>query len=179
MISIDNIVLVGPMGSGKSTVGKKLAQNLDMHFVDTDQSIEESLGVSIAWIFDKEGEAGFRIRETRILREVLEKSNQVIATGGGMVTIDENQQMLAIDNALVVYLKPQLAVLHRRLMHSRNRPLLENAQDRNEYITRLYEQRDPLYQQVASITYTGDDVPLNKQVEQLTATIHQCLNTAL
>ena len=179
MTSSNNIVLVGLMGSGKSTVGKKLAQNLDMHFIDTDQCIERALGVSIAWIFDKEGEAGFRTRESRVLREILAQSNQVIATGGGMVTIEENRQMLATDNTLVVYLKPQLAVLHRRLAHSRNRPLLENVQNRNEYITTLYEQRDPLYQQVASITYTGDDVALNKQVEQLTATIHQCLNTTL
>lgn len=178
MTNTRNIVLVGPMGSGKTTVGKTLAKALGRSFVDTDQCIEDALEVSISWIFDQEGEEKFRLRETKILKEQLERSGLVIATGGGIVTVEENRRMLAESDCLIVYLRPELTILHQRLSRSKKRPLIDNAEDKQQQIEQLFEQRDPLYTQVADITHNSGSASINKQTQQLSETIQQCLNTA-
>ena len=88
------IFIVGPMGSGKSTIGKKLAKSLSLDFVDTDQEIESKTGVEISWIFEKEGEKGFREREKVILKELLKRNHLVISSGGGTVLLEENRRLM-------------------------------------------------------------------------------------
>ena len=179
MTSTRNIILIGPMGSGKTTVGKMLAKTLGRDFVDTDQCIEDALEVSISWIFDQEGEVGFRLRETKMLKQQLQRSGLVIATGGGIVTVEENRKILAESDCLIIYLRPDLKVLYRRLSQSKKRPLIDNDEDKQQQIEKLFEQRDPLYTQVADITHNSGNSSINKQAQQLSAAIHECFNTAV
>src|SRR5262249_48707082 len=120
----DNIFLVGLMGAGKTSIGKLLAKRLGKAFIDSDHEIERATGVKIPVIFEIEGEAGFRARETRMLAELLQgSSNLVLATGGGAVLAAENRRLLAA-NGVVVYLRAAVTDLWNRTRHDRNRPLL-------------------------------------------------------
>ncbi|MCC5795900.1 MAG: shikimate kinase AroK [Methylophaga sp.] len=150
-----NIILVGPMGAGKSTIGRQLAKALGRKFYDSDREIEKRTGVSISWIFEMEGEAGFREREQRIIEELTELNNIVLATGGGAVLAEENRRTLR-KNGVVVYLSASLEQLYRRTAKDKKRPLLQTG-DRKQKIMDLIEQRDPLYREVADIVLkTGD-----------------------
>ena len=150
---MQNIVLVGPMGAGKSTVGRGLATLLKRHFVDSDQEIEKRTGVDIPTIFEFEGEEGFRRRETEMLRELLERENIVLATGGGIVMRPENRQLLR--QHCVMYLRVPVAEQHRRTRKSRRRPLLSGAEDPRKRLEELFRLRDPLYREVATIVLQG------------------------
>ena len=145
------IFLIGPMGSGKTTVGRKLAQLLKYHFLDTDQMLVERTGVSIAHIFEIEGEEGFRDRETKLLEEVCELNDAVISTGGGIVLRETNRRLLS-DSGTVVYLSANQNVLWNRLRNCTNRPLLQ-TDDPQKVIADLLEARSPLYAEVATIKY--------------------------
>mgnify|MGYP000907824717 CR=1 FL=1 len=149
MISASNIYLVGPMGVGKTTVGRSLAKSLGLEFVDSDQQIEERTGVSISTIFDIEGEEGFRARESKILNNLCQMSNIILATGGGIVILPKNRKILK-NSGLVVYLYSSIDQLLRRTAKSKTRPLLENSTDRKKTITELLETRDVYYREVAS-----------------------------
>lgn len=144
-----NIFLVGMMGAGKSTVGRALARRLGREFVDCDHEIVQRTGVPIATIFEIEGEAGFRHRESTVLAELARRSNTVIATGGGAVLAEQNRVLMR-EHGTVVYLKAALEHLHERTRRSKARPLL-SAGDRRETLARLLEVRDRLYQEVAHI----------------------------
>jgi len=145
-----NIVLVGPMGSGKTTIGRRLARELNQDFFDTDHEIINKTGVTIDHIFDIEGEKGFRKRESKILEKLCKMSNIILATGGGIVILQNNRKM--IKNAgLVVYLYSSIEQLLRRTAKSKTRPLLENSTDRKKTITELVEARDVYYREVASL----------------------------
>ena len=145
-----NIVLVGPMGSGKTTVGRRLAYELNQDFFDTDHEIIGKTGVTIDHIFDIEGEEGFRERESKILENLCQMSNIILATGGGIVILPKNRKI--IKNAgLVVYLSSSVDQLLRRTAKSKTRPLLENSTDREKTITELVEARDVYYREVASV----------------------------
>ena len=148
--TLKNIVLVGPMGSGKTTVGRRLAQELDQDFFDTDHEIIDKTGVTIDHIFDIEGEEGFRERETKILENLCQMSNIILATGGGIVILPKNRKILK-NAGLVVYLSSSIDQLLRRTAKSKTRPLLENSTDREKTITELVEARDVYYREVASI----------------------------
>lgn len=151
---IENIVLVGPMGAGKSTVGRYLASRLSYHFVDTDHLIEERTGADIPWIFDVEGEAGFRVRETATLDSLLGVNRHVIATGGGIVIRTENHSRIkALGN--VVYLTASVEQLLARTSKDKKRPLLQVADPRAR-IEQLLHERNNLYQQVADLTLQTD-----------------------
>ncbi|MFT5110976.1 MAG: shikimate kinase [Parasphingorhabdus sp.] len=172
-MSIQNLILVGPMGVGKTTVGKALAKVTGREFVDLDQEIEYRTGVSIPTIFDIEGEDGFRKRETEIIQEYTDKSNLVIATGGGAVGRSENRKAIT-RSALVIYLKAPVEVLIQRTRNNRNRPLL-NDRDPASTLINLMEEREPLYQEVADIVIEVDDrAPgslckrIVKQIEEIT-----------
>lgn len=144
-----NLILVGMMGSGKTTMGRALAKHLDKMFVDSDEEIQKRTGVTIPHIFDVEGEQGFRQRETAALGELVERDNLVLATGGGAVLAEQNRGMLQ-QNGVVIYLKAGVHDLWMRTRNDRNRPLLQTG-DPYAKLTELYSQRDPLYLQVADI----------------------------
>ena len=147
--SSKNIVLVGPMGSGKTTIGRRLAQSLNQDFFDTDHEIIDRTGVSIDHIFDIEGEEGFRERESKILENLCQMSNIILATGGGIVILPKNRKILK-NAGLVVYLYSSVDQLLRRTGKSNTRPLLENSSNRKKTITELLEARDVYYREVSS-----------------------------
>lgn len=150
------------MGAGKTTVGKLLAKHLGREFIDCDWYIAEQTGADIPWIFEKEGELGFRDRETKALSELALMPNVVMATGGGAVCRTENRQF--IKQGLVIYLDASVDTQLNRTKKDKNRPLLQNDNPR-AVLQALYEQRSPLYQEVADIIIpTGRAYP--KQMVQ-------------
>jgi len=146
-----NIYLVGPMGSGKTTIGQRLAKLLEMDFFDSDRELEAQTGASVNLIFDVEGEAGFRIRETQMLEDLTSRPNVLLATGGGAVLEKENRALLR-QTGLVVYLKLSVQQQLHRLSRDRTRPLLQ-CEDRHEKLTAMAETRNPLYEDVADIVF--------------------------
>lgn len=144
-----NLILVGLMGSGKTTLGRALAKHLGKTFVDSDEEIQLRTGVTIPHIFDIEGEAGFRQRETAAIRDLVERDNMVLATGGGTVLAEQSRELMQ-QNGIVIYLKASVHDLWQRTRHDRNRPLLQTT-DPHAKLTELFQQRDPLYLQVADI----------------------------
>jgi shikimate kinase len=144
-----NIFFVGLMGAGKTSVGRLIAKRLGKAFYDSDHVIEERTGVKIPVIFEIEGEAGFRARETAVIDELTALSNIVLATGGGAVLSDRNRAVLRA-RGTVVYLRASVDELWHRTRHDRNRPLLQTADPRAR-LAELLEQRDPLYREVAHI----------------------------
>ena len=160
------------MGAGKSTVGKQLAKALGRDFYDSDKEIEKRTGVSISWIFEMEGEAGFRLREQKMIDELTELKNIVLASGGGAVLAEQNRRALR-SRGYVVYLSASVEQLLRRTNKDKNRPLLQSDKPKDK-ITDLMAERAPLYQDVADIELrTGDQSiqyvvsGLIKQLEKL------------
>lgn len=153
-MSDQSIFIVGLMAVGKSTVGRLLAQALGYEFFDTDHEIEKRAGANIAWIFDVEGEAGFRERETQVLEDLTSRPAVVVATGGGAVVRQENRCMLAA-RGCVLHLDSPLERLLERTAKDRKRPLLQHV-DRAATLTRLREERDPLYQEIADYRFLTD-----------------------
>jgi len=144
-----SLILVGMMGAGKTTVGRLLARHLKRSFYDSDQEIERRCGVRIPVIFDIEGEAGFRARETQVITELCALDNAVLATGGGAVLAEGNRRIVAA-RGIVVYLHARPPHLWQRVRHDRNRPLLATA-DPQKRLEALYAERDPLYREVADL----------------------------
>jgi shikimate kinase len=149
-----NIFVIGPMGAGKTTVGKRLADLRGMDFVDSDHEIEARCGVDIPFIFEKEGEAGFRRREKQVISELTSRSNIVLATGGGAVLDQESRQNLA-SRGFVIYLHASIEQQLQRTSRSENRPLLQTP-NRREVLEQLFEHRDPLYREIADLTLESD-----------------------
>lgn len=149
-----SVFLVGPMGAGKSTIGRLLSSELHTEFFDSDKVIEERCGANIPWIFDMEGEAGFREREEHAIDELTQMGGIVLATGGGAVMRDVNRQHLAA-RGTVVYLCTSVEQQLARTAKDKNRPLLQ--QDNPEQILRdLFAVRDPLYREVADVIIETD-----------------------
>tara|TARA_B100000035_G_scaffold150315_1_gene128111 strand:+ start:886 stop:1398 length:513 start_codon:yes stop_codon:yes gene_type:complete len=142
-----NIYLIGFMGSGKTTLGKILSKKLDKIFFDSDQVIEEKLGVDVTMIFDYEGEAGFREREKEILKELVSKKNIVLATGGGAVISESNRNLLS-ENGTVIYLKSNYKDLILRMKNDKTRPLLKEN-NIETIIKKLCKDREPLYKSIS------------------------------
>ncbi len=138
------------MGAGKSTVGKRLAELRGMDFVDSDHEIEHRTGVDIAFIFEKEGEAGFRKREQQVIEELSHRPQLVLATGGGAILSPKNRQHLAA-RGFVVYLHASIEQQVRRTARVENRPLLQDGSNRREILTTLFAMRDPLYREIADL----------------------------
>lgn len=148
------IFLIGPMGAGKTAVGRKLAQLLDYEFADSDQFVECRTGVEVSFIFEKEGEAGFRRREAEALELLTRRDNLVLATGGGAV-LDERNRTLLAERGLVVYLHTSVDQQYRRTRANQNRPLLQ-LDDPRRRLEELLEQRGPLYEQIADLRICTD-----------------------
>jgi shikimate kinase len=142
------ICLVGMPGSGKSTVGRHIARNIGLPFVDTDHVIEQRIGCSIREYFEMQGEPAFRDVEQEVIAEVLRLDGHVVATGGGAVLRQANRQVLR-DRSTVVYLRSTPEDLARRLRHDSHRPLLQGGSDPLRRLRTLFDDRDPLYRQTA------------------------------
>ena len=142
-----NLFLVGPMAVGKTTIGKLLAQELNLEFVDSDQEIEKNAGAEIAWIFDVEGEEKFRDRESNTIDELTRREGILLATGGGSVLRKDNRRYLQ-SRGIVIFLDTTLDTQIRRTEKDRKRPLLQNT-DRREVLSELKDVRDPIYIEVA------------------------------
>jgi len=154
MIRPQNIFLVGPMGAGKSTIGRQLAQSLGYEFQDSDQEIQRRTGVDIATIFEFEGEAGFRNRERTVIEELAQQDNIVMATGGGAVMVAENRQQLAA-RGLVIYLHCSPEQQYSRTARDRSRPLLD-TDDPQQRLKDLMAEREPVYRQVADMVVSTE-----------------------
>jgi len=145
-----SVFLIGPMGSGKTTVGRQLARRLGYRFLDSDADIEARTGVDIAFIFEKEGEPGFRIREREAIDRLTQLPGIVLGTGGGAVLSAENRERLAA-RGLVIYLETSVEQQLARTRRSKRRPLLDTEDPRGR-LTVLMQEREPLYQSIAAIT---------------------------
>lgn len=165
-----NIFLVGPMGAGKTTIGKQLAQLLHLEFVDTDQEIEARTGAPIDWIFDIEGEDGFRTREREIIAELSQKQGIVLATGGGAVVAPENRTFLA-GRGIVVYLETSIEQQLERTRKDKRRPLLQNSDDPENTLIELHKERDAQYREIADVIVATNENSIksvaNKIVNQI------------
>lgn len=151
-----NIFLVGPMGAGKSTIGRHLAEQLHLQFIDSDQEIERRTGADIAWVFDIEGEEGFRRREENVITELTEKQGIVLATGGGSVVSKEIRNRLSA-RGIVVYLETPIEKQVARTQRDKRRPLLQTEEPAKDVLERLALERGPLYEEVADIVVKTDE----------------------
>ncbi|MFO7649636.1 MULTISPECIES: shikimate kinase AroK [Halomonas] len=154
MQALPNLILIGPMGAGKSTIGRLLAAELSRDFYDSDHEIQARCGADIPWIFDVEGEAGFRDRETQMIDELTRREGVVIATGGGAVLREENRRALR-ERGTVIYLFTTVEQQLRRTAKDRNRPLLQRP-DKEAVLREMFALRDPLYRATADIIVRTD-----------------------
>lgn len=166
-----NVYLIGPMGSGKTTIGQRLASKLGLEFLDCDRELERQTGASVSLIFDVEGEKGFRKREAAMLKKLSARDGVLIATGGGVVTTEANRKLLR-ESGLVVYLQTSVDQQLRRLRRDKSRPLLQ-TDDRREKLTRLAEERNPLYEELADIVFPAR----NQAVNAVAARLHDVIES--
>ncbi|MBL4851654.1 MAG: shikimate kinase AroK [Gammaproteobacteria bacterium] len=167
--SSQNIFLVGLMGSGKTTIGRQLAQACKLEFIDSDAEIVARTGAEIAWIFDIEGEAGFRQREKIAINELTQQSGIVLATGGGSVLDPDNRCALA-SRGMVVYILASLDRLLKRTAKNKKRPLLNHPLNQGSpraVLQNLYKERDPLYREIADMVIETDGCTVSYAVKQI------------
>jgi shikimate kinase len=164
-----NIFLIGPTGSGKTAVGRLLARETGLRFVDSDHEIEKRTGVDVGYIFEKEGEQRFRERETEMIRELTALQGVVLATGGGAVLAPENRERLAA-NGVVVYLRTGVNEQLKRTGRSRKRPLL-NRKNPREVLESMAEVRTPLYEEIADLALDTN----NQRVRSVTQKLREML----
>jgi shikimate kinase len=162
------LIIIGPMASGKSVVGKKLSKRMGLNFFDTDEQIEQKAGVTISWIFDVEGEEKFRDRESEILSTVIKEDNCIISTGGGIVLREENRALLKKGTG--IYLKTSIQSQLERTMNDKDRPLLQNIDNKEEALREIAKLRNPIYESCCEITIEETNSPndaVDKIVEKL------------
>ena len=169
--SLNNIFLVGPMGAGKTSVGRYLAQQLDKHFYDSDQEIEKRLGVSLTWVYDIEGMTGFRQREKTMIDELSQLSNVVLSTGGGCVETPEVRECLR-QRGVVIYMEVSLDTQLNRLKRDKKRPLLQ-GENPQQVLIKLWEEREPYYEDIADLVVGTD----NRSVREVCDDILNWLKT--
>lgn len=166
----NNVFLIGPMGAGKSTIGRQLARDLKLDFYDADIEIEERTGADLGWIFDVEGEEGFRVREENIIEELTALQGILLATGGGAVASVENRKNLAA-RGTVVYLYATVSQQVKRTARDRRRPLLRGVEP-GEVLNKLMDERDHLYREIADIVVSTD----GKSVRTVSQEVIELLN---
>ena len=169
-----NVFLIGPMGSGKTTIGRHLAKILGLDFYDCDHELERLTGASVNLIFDLEGEEGFRLREKYLLKELTAKNGVLIATGGGTVCNEENRLMLR-SSGYVVYLKTSIEEQLKRLSKDKSRPLLQ-AEDRTQRLKNLARVRNPFYDATADLVFTSRKSSVQATAKALSITILENLD---
>ncbi|WP_411359377.1 shikimate kinase AroK [Pseudidiomarina salilacus] len=151
-----NIFLVGPMGAGKSTIGRQLARQLHLEFFDSDTEIERRTGADIAWVFELEGEEGFRAREEKVIEELTENTGIVLATGGGSILSKESRNRLSA-RGIVVYLQTPIEKQLARTQRDKRRPLIAEADDPRAVLEELAAIRNPLYEEIADVVVRTDE----------------------
>lgn len=166
-----NLILVGPMGAGKSTIGRLLAKELHLPFKDSDKEIEVRTGADIPWIFDVEGEQGFRDREQAVIADLCREDGLVLATGGGAVLREANREALRAGGR-VVYLHTSVEQQLERTARDRNRPLLRTANP-GQVLRDLLTIRDPLYRQIADVIIETDQRPPRLVVQEVLGRLEQ------
>jgi shikimate kinase len=166
-----NLVLVGPMGAGKTSLAKRLARRLELEFVDADQRLELAAGASVSTIFDLEGEAGFRAREERLMEDLLQGQGQAIATGGGAVLSAATRERLR-QRAFVVWVRVGIEQQLERLARDHSRPLLASG-DRREKLQALAMLRDPLYESVTDLVFDSDGLDVAAAARRLGARLSE------
>ena len=164
-----NIFLVGPMGVGKTTIGKLLAAELSYNFIDSDREIESRAGADVSWIFDVEGEAGFRKREHAVISELAKGERAVIATGGGAILNAETRKLLQLQG-FTVYLKAPLKVLLERTSQDKSRPLLQ-VDNPEASFRKILEERDGLYREVARIELSSYELSSKQVVSEIISSL--------
>ena len=160
-----NLVMVGPMGAGKSCIGRRIAERFSLQFVDVDQAIVEHAGASISAIFDNGGEAVFRRYECEVLARIMQGCGQLVSTGGGAILAEQNRQLLQ-QRGFVIHLAVSVQSQLLRLARDRTRPLLQRP-DREQVLQQLAATRLPLYQQVADLTLDTNQLTANQATAQL------------
>lgn len=166
-----NLILVGPMGAGKSTIGRLLAKELHLPFKDSDKEIEVRTGADIPWIFDVEGEQGFREREQAVIADLCQEDGLVLATGGGAILRPTNREALRAGGR-VVYLHTSVEQQLERTARDRNRPLLRTANP-GQVLGELMAIRDPLYREIADVIIETDQRPPRMVVQEVLSRLEQ------
>ncbi|OZB06892.1 MAG: shikimate kinase I [Idiomarina sp. 34-48-12] len=161
-----NIFLVGPMGAGKSTIGRQLARQLHLEFFDSDTEIERRTGADISWVFELEGEEGFRLREEKVIEELTENTGIVLATGGGSILSKESRNRLSA-RGVVVYLQTTIEKQLARTQRDKRRPLISEADNPREVLENLAELRNPLYEEIADIVVRTDEQSTKVVIDQI------------
>ena len=158
------LIIIGPMASGKSVVGKKLSKRMGLNFFDTDEQIEKKAGATISWIFDIEGEERFREREFETLSKLIKEDNCVISTGGGIVLREENRALLKKGTG--IYLKTSIQSQLERTMNDKDRPLLQNTDNKEETLKEMAKLRNPIYETCSEIIIEETNSP-NETVDKI------------
>ena len=164
------LIIIGPMASGKSVVGRKLSKRMGLDFFDTDDCIEKKAGAEISWIFDVEGEQKFRDREFEVLTSLIKKENCVISTGGGIVLRQENREI--IKKGTGIYLETSIQSQLERTMNDKHRPLLQRAQNKEETLREIAKLRNPLYLKCSDIVIRETNNP-NETIDLILQEIEQ------
>lgn len=164
------IVFIGPMGAGKTTIGKILAKELGFEFYDSDKEIERRTGANIPWIFDVEGEQGFRDRESQVIKDLAALKNVVLATGGGAMMREDNRGYVK-KSGFVVYLNTSVEQQYKRTHKDKNRPLLQGDNDARQVLSELFEKRDPVYREVADYVIDTDRKSMKNIVKEIIAAV--------
>lgn len=163
----NNIFLIGPMGAGKTSVGRSLAKRLQKSFYDSDEEIEKRMGVNLHWIYDLEGEKGFRQREMKIIDDLTNRTDIVLATGGGCVETPEVREFLR-HRGTIIFLQLLLDTQLNRLKYDKKRPLLQ-GDNRQEVLINLWEERESFYEQIADFTVLTDNRSVSDVVNDILA----------
>jgi len=171
-----NVILVGMMGSGKTTMGRALAKHFGKEFVDSDEEIQHRTGVTIPHIFDVEGESGFRSRESSVITDLVKRDNMILATGGGAVILEQNRTEMR-QNGIVIYLKASVHDLWQRTRNDRNRPLLQ-TDDPHAKLAEIFQQRDAFYQQAADIVIQSGKSGVHTLMLQVVSNIEEFIKNS-
>lgn len=171
-MNAQNVFLIGPMGAGKTTIGRQLASQLARCFYDSDHEVEERSGVDIAWIFDVEGEAGFREREKKVIDDLTNEQGIVLATGGGAIISPENRRVLAA-RGIVVYLSVSVEHQLKRTIYDQHRPQLKQASDREAFLRQQYVEREPLYEEIADFVFVAEKEPIRSILKKILRQLEQ------